>query len=144
MAINQAYIFLLFTLNGVIIGLFFDFFRILRKSFKTKNIVTYIEDGLFWILTGISIIYFMYKFSDGNLRLYMVIGLSIGFILYLLVVSKTIINIFVKIIDYIKKTVNIILVPIQKIWFVFYKMMLSPLNTLFEKIHLYLTKKLKK
>ena len=42
MVINQAYLFLIFTSNGVFIGLLFDFFRILRKSFKTINIITYI------------------------------------------------------------------------------------------------------
>lgn len=66
MAINQAYLFLIFTLNGVLIGLFFDFFRILRKSFKTNNYITSIEDILFWILTGISIIFSMYKFAGRN------------------------------------------------------------------------------
>ena len=38
---NQAYLFLIFSLNGFIIGVLFDFFRILRKSFKTKDIITY-------------------------------------------------------------------------------------------------------
>ena len=50
---NQANLFLIFTINGVIIGLLFDFFRILRRSFKTKDIITYIEDIIFWILTRI-------------------------------------------------------------------------------------------
>ena len=40
-------------MNGVIIGILFDFFRILRKSFKTPDFVTYIEDVIFWILTGL-------------------------------------------------------------------------------------------
>lgn len=48
---NQAELFLIFTINGILIGLLFDFFRILRRSFKTKDIITYIEDILFWILT---------------------------------------------------------------------------------------------
>ena len=65
---NQAFLFLIFLLNGVFIGLIFDFFRILRKSFKTTNIITYIQDILFWILTGISIIFCMYKFSDGEIK----------------------------------------------------------------------------
>ena len=42
MAENQAYLFLIFTIDGFLIGLIFDFFRILRKEFKTSNIVTYI------------------------------------------------------------------------------------------------------
>ena len=53
MILNQAYIFLIFVINGFLIGILFDIFRILRKSFKTKDIITYIEDILFWILTGL-------------------------------------------------------------------------------------------
>ena len=52
MITNQAYLFLIFILNGIIIGLLFDFFRILRKTIKTKDIITYLEDFIFWILTG--------------------------------------------------------------------------------------------
>ena len=44
MASNQAYLFLIFTINGILIGFLFDIFRILRKSFKTNDLITYIED----------------------------------------------------------------------------------------------------
>ena len=44
MVANQANLFLIFTINGILIGLLFDIFRILRKSFKTPDIITYIED----------------------------------------------------------------------------------------------------
>lgn len=48
---QQVYLFFIFTINGLIISLLFDFFRILRKAFNTKDIVTYLEDIIFWILT---------------------------------------------------------------------------------------------
>ena len=38
---NQAYLFLVFSLTGVAIGVLFDFFRILRRTIKTANIITY-------------------------------------------------------------------------------------------------------
>ena len=44
---SQEEIFLLFFIIGIIIGLIFDFFKVLRKSFKTKDIITFIEDLLF-------------------------------------------------------------------------------------------------
>ena len=52
MVSNQAYLFLVFIVNGVLIGLLFDFFRIARKVIPTNDFVTYIEDVLFWILAG--------------------------------------------------------------------------------------------
>ena len=57
MIANQAYLFLIFTINGIVIGILFDIFRILRKSFKTSDTITYIEDILFWILTGLILLY---------------------------------------------------------------------------------------
>ena len=106
MAINQAYLFLVFALNGIFIGILFDFFRILRKSFKTVNFITNIEDILFWILTGLSIIYCMYNFSGGTLRFFMLLGLILGILLYMLTLSDFLVKIVVKIISIIKKIQN--------------------------------------
>ena len=116
---NQAVLFLIFSLNGVIIGLIFDFFRILRKSFKTSNLMTSIQDIIFWIITGISIIFFMYNFSDGTIRFYMFLSLLFGFIIYILAISQYIIKIFVYIIKTVKTILNSIIkfitYPLKKI-----------------------------
>lgn len=109
MAGNQAYLFLIFTLIGIIIGFLFDIFRILRKSFKTNDIITYIEDIIFWIISGIILIYAMCKFTDGELRFYTIIGLSLGAIIYLLTISKYIIKISVFVIDILKKIFRFII-----------------------------------
>ena len=92
MAGNQTYLFIVFTIVGIIIGILFDIFRILRKSFKTNDIVTYIEDFLFWILTGIIILFSMYKFSNGELRFFMIVGIIIGTLMYMITFSKYIIK----------------------------------------------------
>ena len=93
MAGNQAYIFMAFSIVGVTIGILFDIFRIIRKTIKTNDFFTYIEDVLFWILTGIIIIFSMYYFCDGELRFFMVIGIVLGTIIYLLTISRYVINI---------------------------------------------------
>lgn len=102
MITNQAYLFLIFTLNGIIIGLLFDFFRVLRKSFKTSDFITYIEDILFWILTGILILYSIFIFNNGEIRFYMLLGIFIGIALYMLMFSNYVIKINVFIIKIIK------------------------------------------
>ena len=109
MIINQAYLFLIFTINGFIIGFIFDFFRILRKSFKTPNIVTYIEDICFWILTGYLLLYSIFVFNNGEIRIFMFLGICIGIILYMLILSKYLIQINVYIIKIFKNiTKNIV------------------------------------
>ena len=45
----------IFFLTGICIGLLFDFFRIQRKVLKTCDFITYIQDILFWIVSGLII-----------------------------------------------------------------------------------------
>ena len=101
--INQAYLFLIFILNGIFIGIMFDIFRILRKSFKTPNFITYVEDVIFWILVATSVLYTLFVFNNGEIRGYIFIGLIIGVILYILIFSKPIVKISVHIITFFKK-----------------------------------------
>lgn len=127
----ELYLLGIFILSGVIIGVFFDFFRILRRSFKTSDIITYIEDILFWIITGLFLLFVLFKINDGQIRFYNIIGLAIGVILYIIFVSKIFINISVKIITLLKniiiKVLNIILYPI-KIVFKLFRKILKPIS----------------
>ncbi|HBC84024.1 MAG TPA: spore cortex biosynthesis protein YabQ, partial [Clostridiales bacterium] len=87
-SINQLYILFVFIISGSIIGILFDLFRILRKSFKTPDIITYIEDTLFWIITGLFLLYIIFKYSFGEIRIYMFVSLIIGVVTYFLTISK--------------------------------------------------------
>ena len=78
MVSNQANLFLIFVIDGLIIGLLFDTFRILRKSFKTPDFITYVEDILFGIITGLLILYSIFKFNNGELRFYLFLGIFFG------------------------------------------------------------------
>ena len=102
MVTNQAYLFLVFIVNGVLIGLLFDFFRILRKTFKTKDFVTYIQDILFWILTGFIILYSTFTFNNGEIRIFMFLGILIGVVAYMTTISPYVIKVNVRIINFIK------------------------------------------
>lgn len=124
MAGNQTYLFIVFTIVGIIIGVLFDIFRILRKSFKTKDIVTYIEDILFWILTGIIILFSMYKFSNGELRFFMIIGIIMGTLMYMITFSRYVIKISVFIIKIIK---TIIVYPVKVVEKILKKIIIRPI-----------------
>ena len=135
---NQAQLFLVFIINGIIIGILFDFFRILRKSFKTNDITTYIEDFLFWILTGFSILFTLFKFNNGEIRLYMFFAIAIGILLYMLIFSSYIIKINVSIIVFLKKIVKKILyyvfMPILFLLKVLKKIVFKPISFIFINI----------
>lgn len=132
MVTNQAYLFLVFTINGIIIGLLFDIFRILRRSFKTSDIVTYLQDILFWILTGFILLYSIFTFSNGEVRFYMFLGVFLGCLIYMLLFSKHFIGINVKIILALKKIIgkilSIIIFPIKIIIKSIKKFFFRPIN----------------
>ena len=122
MVSNQANLFLIFAINGVIIGLLFDIFRILRKSFKTSDIITVIEDILFWIITGIILLYSIFVFNNGEIRLYMFLAIILGALLYMLLLSRYIIKISVGIINSIKQVIKFIFKIISWPLQIIYKM----------------------
>lgn len=138
---NQIYLFAIYMLCGIVIGIGFDIFRVLRKSFRTSDMVTYIEDILFGILTGIFLIIMLFIFNNGQLRFFIFVAIFLGLLLYLLTISKYFIKINVIILTFIKKLVHTILYHIQKL----YKIMTKPFYFLiinFKKLHIRKSKKL--
>lgn len=133
MAENQAYLFLIFSFTGIIIGVLFDFFRILRRTIKTSNIATYIEDVLFWVLTGFLILYNIMYFNSGEIRIYMFLAIILGVLIYMFTLSNILIKIFSKILKVIIITLE---TPIKWV-----KAILGKLITIIVKIFTKTTKK---
>ena len=132
MITNQAYLFLVFIINGIIIGILFDVFRILRRSFRTSDIITHTQDVLFWILTGVILLYSIFTFSNGEIRFYMFLGVFIGCVIYMLLFSKYFINVNVKIMLILKKIIKTIfkyiIVPIKVIINITKRIIFKPIN----------------
>lgn len=103
---------LFFLLIGIFIGIIFDFFRSLRKKVKTSDSLTYIQDTIFFIISGILILYSMYKFNSGEVRLYIFIGILLGILLYFCILSKYVMRIFVIVIEILERILNKIFSPI--------------------------------
>ena len=120
---NQCYLFLVYTINGIFIWILFYIFLVLRKSFKTNDITTYFQDILFWILTGLSLLYSIFTFSNGEIRLYMFLGVFLGCLTYMMLISKYFIKINVKIVVFFKKIFGII-----------FSILLLPIKFLFKPI----------
>ncbi len=111
---NELTTFLIYIISGMAICIFYDVFRVLRKTIKTSNIVTYIEDVVFWIVVCTFLIWLIFKVSFGELRSYIFIGLILGGIIYLLTFSKYFIIINVKILTILKNILLKIFTPILK------------------------------
>lgn len=146
--LEQLYLFIIFLLNGLIIGVLFDIFRIIRKSFKTPDILTYIQDICFWILTGLLLLYSIFTFNNGEIRIYIFLAVFIGVVLYMLTLSKYFIKINVFIITIIKKSIlyiiKIVLCPIKIIARFIRKIIFKPITFVFINIKDFSSKKIKK
>ena len=132
MILNQALLFIIFIINGIIIGILFDIFRILRRSFKTSDIITYIQDIIFWILTGFILLYSVFTFSNGEIRFYMFLAIFLGCLIYMLMFSKYFIKINVKIILIIKnivyKIIYILTLPFKFVIKIMKKIFFKPVK----------------
>lgn len=129
---NQLFCLLIFILTGLVIGILFDIFRILRKSFKTTDFITYLEDIIFWILTGCIMLFSIFIFNNGEIRSYVFIGIAIGIILYMLVISRFFIRISVNIIKFIKRILSY---PIKLIKNIVTKIIIKPTLKILKNIH---------
>ena len=85
---SELIAFIYFAVSGMISGVIFDLFRCKRKYFNTKNFVVYLEDMLFWIIIGGLALYTSYVACNGQIRVYMLISMVLGSIIYFLTFSK--------------------------------------------------------
>lgn len=113
---SQEQTFILFFIIGIGISILFDFFRAIRKNFRTSDRLTLIQDILFTVISGIIIIYSMIILNRGEVRFYLFIGILLGIIIYSLTIEKIcviILNVFVKI---CKKIIKIPLFCYKKVF----------------------------
>lgn len=114
---SQIGIFLIYFIAGLVICLLYDVFRALRKTVKTTDLMTGIEDVIFWILVAVFLIYLIFIISSGEIRFFMFAAICIGGITYYFTISKYFMNISVHILELlkkiIKKIISIILIPLR-------------------------------
>ncbi|MBP3481461.1 MAG: spore cortex biosynthesis protein YabQ [Clostridia bacterium] len=78
---NQAVIFLFAVCAGALISLIFDVFRVLRIALPHGVIATALEDLLFSLCTLAVILMFLMTFNNGVFRMYIAVGMALGFTL---------------------------------------------------------------
>ena len=76
-SLTQLTTFIIFMFVGVLISIIFDIFRIFRKLFKTSDIITNIEDIIFWIITSTIFLIAIFYFNNGEFRGFIFIGISL-------------------------------------------------------------------
>lgn len=118
MEVNTQWVsFLTTLLIGFILGLMFDFYRVMRGVFRLKALMTFVFDGIYW-LVALIVTFACLLFSNwAELRFYIFIGMISGWALYCKWISKysifmmiRVVKIFIATSQWIKKAFIICLI----------------------------------
>lgn len=105
--------FLAFISVGVVCAVIFDFFRAIRKTRKSKDIVVSIQDIIYFVIVGIILIVVMNTFMTDGIRIYNILSITLGIIIYVSVIGNKMMNIFSKLLNMIDKIIAFIFIPLD-------------------------------
>jgi spore cortex biosynthesis protein YabQ len=91
--INQVKLIAFSLLSGMITGIFFDVYRLIRGFGNPNKIFTVIQDLLFWTLTSIVVFIFLMYTNKGYINFYVYVCLIIGVYIYLKLFSRVFIKV---------------------------------------------------
>ena len=111
---SQEQTFIFFFIIGITIGIIFDIFRVIRKSFKTSDIITLIQDILFLSISSVLIIVGIIKLNGGEIRFYLFLGIFLGVVIYSLTMGNLCVIILYEFVKICKKIIKIPYLCIKK------------------------------
>lgn len=130
--IGQVNLIIFSLLAGIITGVFFDIYRLIRGFENPNKVLTIIQDLLFWTLTSIVIFIFLMYTNKGYINFYVYVCLIIGVYLYLKLLSGVFIRVQYKLIIFNGKVFRVV-----------WNAVLYPANLLFYKLKIKKKKKYK-
>ena len=93
-------------LSGLLFGLLFDVFRIVRRSFDEKGRFVNFFDGLFWIVYAVLFIRRLFIINGGDLRWFVFAGTFFGILLYFFLLSRIFMPVGIFLMKVVKKCIE--------------------------------------
>ena len=106
----EALVFLKTVLGGVVCGMIFDIYRIL-KSVKKSMFMIEAGDIIVWIVVAMMSFFAVFFANSGEVRWYEIVALFTGFVLYTVSVSKY----FITSVKFFAKTFKLTLMPVVRL-----------------------------
>lgn len=103
-------------LFGVILGVFYDFFRTLRLIFPHKYLMVLAEDVVFMTCYAVFISSFTSAAARGEFRFFYIFGNLIGFILYIVTAGNVVTGFTRRLISLLHSALRFIMLPLRKIY----------------------------
>ncbi|MCM3218059.1 spore cortex biosynthesis protein YabQ [Niallia taxi] len=106
---------------GLFFGISLDTYQFFLKRAERKRIIVFFHDLLFWILQGLLMFYVLFLVNQGEIRIYLILALLLGFAAYQALLKsiylsflKLIISVSVRFYQLtVKLVVNLIYKPIK-------------------------------
>lgn len=80
--VQQSSLFLISMLYGVILGVWYDFFRAVRKKVSHRNRTVHMEDVVFCLSAAAGLFLLFQIYNQGRIRFYVLLGLFAGAVAY--------------------------------------------------------------
>ena len=118
MLINQARAFTSTIVIGMSAGLLYDYYRAVRAVCKLRRVGTFVGDVIYWLVTT-AIVFFMLLWGTwGELRLYVLIGIGLGALLYFQLFSRAAYRVFRLKFHIIQRTWALLLWTVNWLWLI--------------------------
>lgn len=115
--IQQAKLFVISALYGAALGVWYDFFRAIRKKVTHRNRLVHLEDVIFCISAAAGLFLLFQICNQGRIRFYVLLGLFAGAMLYFMIASalveKGMALAVGSIVFLLQNAVNLIKIPVK-------------------------------
>ena len=134
---KEAFIFLYSALAGAGIYFLHDLFRLMRQKGNGQGLLVHFEDAVFWLLASLIMFFTIFYVNNGGVRMYELIGAGLGALIYSLALSKWILLLICRILDFfsvfLKKFFKILLTPLLITYNIMYRC-IRPVLRLFRRV----------
>lgn len=114
---SQEIVFFAALVGGFLLGVLWDFYRLLRHYIPISSIGTALGDILYWIISLVLGLNIIIKVSWGNIRFFILFAFLLGALLYFYLFSSIILKLCICLIDFVIHTIikvyKIIIFPIK-------------------------------
>jgi len=105
---SQLNTFIITVATGILLGVLFDCYRVLRGTFRPRAVMTWFADLLYWLIATVIVFLALVLSNWGELRFYVFLGIVSGVILYYRLLSLYTIRLFATIVRLVKWLVALI------------------------------------
>lgn len=126
----ELYSFLLTVLMGMAAGFLFDLERVWRRLVRPGSIAVKVADVLFILFAGVGLIIGIFYASWGELRLYLLLGIACGAILYSRLASPAVSRLVEKMLRYAARIILAVAAAVRAVLHGIAVVVLPPVNRL--------------